>query len=410
MEIEKKIENILDKYEKYYNPGIARLNRFLGPVLEYKTEGCYMTDVKGEKYLDFLGGHGTFNFGYKHPYIVDAVVKQLELIPMAASKVHLIEKTAELSEKLAKISPGELSRIFYCNSGTEAVEGAIKLARAKTRKAKIISTENAFHGKSMGSLSATGRLSYRKPFEPLLDGIIHIPYNSAAAIDGAIDDDTAAVILEPIQGEGGVIVPDDGYLKNVENICHNKDVLLILDEVQTGMGRTGYNFAAEHDDARPDILTMAKALGGGVMPVGAILATPEAFKPFEEDPFLHTSTFGGNPLACAAASAAIDVLINENLAERAKDLGTFLISELKKIKEKHSSIINEIRGRGLLVGIEFADEGVAAHIINESAKNKILVLHMLNNPKVVRIEPPLIIEREHINTLIKTIDNALAVY
>lgn len=410
MEIEEKIENILSKYDKYYNPGIARLNRFLGSVLEYKTEGCYMIDAQGDKYLDFLGGHGTFNFGFRHPYIIDAVKQQLELIPMAASKVHLLEKTAELSEKLANISPGELSRVFYCNSGTEAVEGAIKLARARTGKPKIISTENAFHGKSMGSLSATGRQSYREPFMPLLEGITHIPYNSITAIADVIDNDTAAIILEPIQGEGGVVVPRDGYLKEVEQICSKKDVLLILDEVQTGMGRTGYNFAAEHDDVNPDILTMAKALGGGVMPIGAILATPEAFKPFEEDPFLHTSTFGGNPLACAAALAAIDVLVNENLAERAKKLGDLLISELTNIKEKYPLMISEVRGRGLLVGIEFKEEGAAAHVINEAAKNKILVLHMLNNPKVIRIEPPLVIEEEHIDTLINMLNNALAEY
>lgn len=410
MDSDKKINDILEKYDKYYNPGIARLSRFLGAVLEQKTEGCYMVDSNGYRYLDFLGGHGTFNFGFRHPYIVNAVIEQLNLIPMAASKAHLLEKAAELSEKLAKVSPGELSRVFYCNSGTEAVEGAIKLTRAKTGKPKIISTENAFHGKSMGSLSATGRPSYRQPFEPLLDGVMHVPYNSISAIDKAIDDNTAAVILEPIQGEGGVIIPDDGYLKEIELLCHKKGVLLILDEVQTGMGRTGYNFAAEHDDVKPDILTMAKALGGGVMPIGAILATPEAFKPFEEDPFLHTSTFGGNPLACAAASAAIDVLTAENLAARAMELGDYLLSRLGMLKEKYPEIISDIRGRGLLIGLEFIEEGAAAHIINESAKKKILLLHMLNNPKVIRIEPPLIIEREHINTLIEMLDGALAVY
>lgn len=403
------IEDVLKSYERYFNPGIARLNRFLGPVLESSTQGCYMTDSLGNKYLDFLGGHGTFNFGFNHPKIVKAVEEQLHRSPMAASKAHLSLKIAELSEKLTNIAPGEISRVFYCNSGTEAVEGAIKLARARTGKPRIISTENAFHGKSMGSLSATGRPGYKLPFEPLLDEIVHVVYNSHDIIEETIDDRTAAVILEPIQGEGGVNVPDDGYLKKVEQICRQNGALLILDEVQTAMGRTGYNFAAEHDDVKPDIVTMAKALGGGVMPIGAILATPDAFMPFEDDPFIHTSTFGGNPLACAAASAAIDVLTEENLAQRAMELGEYLIEKLKELQSKHKWIA-DVRGRGLLVGIEFSEEGAAAHIIFEAAKNKILVLHMLNNPKVIRIEPPLIIEKEHIDQLVSMIDTALSIY
>lgn len=368
-----------------------------------------MTDSLGNKYLDFLGGHGTYNFGFNHPHIVNAVSEQLKRSPMAASKVHLSSKIAELSKKLAQIAPGNISRAFYCNSGTESVEGAIKLARARTGKPKIISTENAFHGKSMGSLSATGRPGYKRPFEPLLCDIVHVPFNSTTLMEEAIDENTAAVILEPIQGEGGVNVPDDGYLKDIQKICKKNNVLFILDEVQTAMGRTGYNFAAEHDGVEPDIITMAKALGGGVMPIGAILAKPDVFRPFEDDPFIHTSTFGGNPLACAAASAAIDVLVNDKLAERAKELGEYLIEQLKTLQAKHRWIA-DVRGRGLLIGIEFVEEGAAAHIIYEAAKNKILVLHMLNNPKVIRIEPPLIIEKEQIDLLVNVIDNALSIY
>lgn len=403
-------EKVLDQFEKYYNPGIAKLNRFLGIVLEVRTEGCYMYDVDGNRHLDFVGGHGVFNFGHKHPKIVEAVRKQLELMPLAAHKVHLNAAVGDLSEKLASISPGDISRVFYCNSGTEAVEGAIKLARAATGKTQIISTENAFHGKSMGSLSVTGRPNYREPFLPLLTDVVHVPFGDSNAIKDAITRDTAAVILEPIQGEGGVVVPPEGYLKEVRKICSDTGTVFILDEVQTGMGRTGKNFACEYEGIVPDIITMAKALGGGVMPIGAILATPITFEPFENDPFIHTSTFGANPLACAAAGAAVGLLIEENFAEKANKQGEYLTSELNKVKEKFPQHIREIRGKGLLLGVEFTDEGAAAHIIYSLGHKRIMVLHMLNNPKVIRIEPALIIEKEHIDELISAMDEALEAY
>jgi putrescine aminotransferase len=404
------IEKVLDQFENYYNPGLAKLNRFLGAVLEYRTEGCYMFDSDGNKYLDFIGGHGVFNFGHRHPKIIEAVKKQLELMPLAAHKVHLHAAIGELSEKLAAITPGDISRAFYCNSGTEAVEGAIKLARASTGKTQIISTENAFHGKSMGSLSVTGRPSYREPFMPLLTDVIHVPFGDSEAIENAINDETAAVILEPIQGEGGVIVPRDGFLKEVRKICSDAGVIFILDEVQTGMGRTGMNFACQYEEVVPDIMTLAKALGGGVMPVGAVLATPKAFEPFEADPFVHTSTFGANPLACAAAAAAIDVLVEEGLAAKAKEKGQYLVSKLNDLKTKFNQLVTDVRGKGLLIGIEFFDEGVAAHIIYQLAHKRIMVLHMLNNPKVIRIEPALIVENEHIDMLMDAIKAALEVY
>lgn len=404
------IDFILEQFEKYYNPGIAKLNRFLGAVLEERTDGCYMFDSESERYLDFIGGHGVFNLGHRHPKVVEAVKKQLDKMPLAAHKVHLHKAIGELSEKLAGITPGDMSRVFYCNSGTEAVEGAIKLARAKTGKSQIISTINAFHGKSMGSLSVTGRPSYRDPFMPLLTDVTHVSYNESSAVENAITDDTAAVILEPIQGEGGVNVPSDGYLREVRDICSDKDVVFIIDEVQTGIGRTGYNFAVERDGIVPDIMTLAKALGGGVMPIGAIVATPSAFEPFEADPFIHTSTFGANPLACVAASATIDVLKEEYLADRAADLGKYFMEKLNEVKGKFSNHIADVRGRGLLIGLELADEGIAGHIIYELAHKKIMVLHMLNNPKVIRLEPPLIIEKEHIDELIDALNEVLEVY
>jgi len=401
------IEETLEKYEKYVNPGFAKLMRILGATLEAKTEGTYMYDVRGKRYLDFFAGHGAYNLGYAHPRVVQAVKDQLDIIPLTSSKLMMNRPMADLCERLAKITPGDLTYSFICNSGTEAVEGALKLARAATGKSRIIATLNGFHGKSMGSLSVSGRDVYKRPFKPLVPDIDHVPYGDIDALKASITDDTAAVILEPIQGEGGVICPPDGYLKAVRKLCDEKSVLLILDEVQTGMGRTGKMFACEHEDVVPDIMCMAKALGGGVMPIGAFIATPKAFAPFEEDILLHTSTFGGNPLACVAASTTIDVIIEEGLVGQAGDKGEYILSRLGNLKDKYPNLISDVRGKGLLIGIEFADEGIAGNTIYELDQIGILVLHMLNNQKVVRLEPPLIIGYEQIDFMLDTLENAL---
>jgi len=305
------VSNLLEKYKKYGNPGMATVMQLMGAVVEKYTEGAIMTDSNGKQYIDFLSGHGAYSLGYRHPKVIAAVTQQLYSIPMSSSKSMLNETVVKLLEKLAHISPGKLTNSFLCNSGTEAVEGALKLARIYTGRKKIVSTINGFHGKTFGALAASGKRAYKKPFKPMIRGFWHVPYDNIEAMDKTVDEFTAAVIIEPIQGEGGVIVPPDGYLKAIREICDKNDALLIMDEVQTGLGRTGYMFGCNHEMITPDIMCMAKALGGGVMPIGAFIATPEVFQPFAENPTLHSSTFGGNPLACAAACAAIDVIIEE---------------------------------------------------------------------------------------------------
>lgn len=404
---EDQTQKIIDQYEKYINPGIARLINFLGAVVEDKNEGCYVYDALGDKYLDCLSGHGVFNMGHRHPKIIEAVTEQLQKAPLSASKILINRKQAEAAEKLAKITPGDLTYSFFCNSGTEAVEGAVKLARAYTGKTQIISTENAFHGKSMGSLSATGRDAYKQPFFPLVPDFIHIPFGDIQAAEQAVNDRTAAIIVEPIQGEGGVIIPPKGYLKGLENLCRLKGIVFIVDEIQTGMGRCGRNFASEYDDVVPDILTTAKALGGGVMPAGAFISRPKVFGPFEENPFIHTTTFGGNPIACAAVSAAVDVLLESELAKNAEEVGNVLISELIKLSAEYPEQITEVRGKGLLIGVEMADEGKSGQLIYELEQRKVLVLQMLNNQKVVRIEPPLIFGQEEIDRFLTAFKESL---
>jgi putrescine aminotransferase len=249
----------------------------------------------------------------------------------------------------------------------------------------------------MGSLSASGRPQYKEVFEPLVPDFLHVPFGDISAMAAVVTGETAAIILEPIQGEGGVICPPDGYLRDVRRLCDDKDILLILDEIQTGLGRTGKMFGCDHEDIAPDIMTLAKALGGGVMPIGAFIATPEVFAPFEENPLIHSSTFGGNPLACAAAIAAIDAIIEEDLPAQAAQKGEYLLSKLKDIQAKYPDLIVDIRGKGLTIGVEFADEGYVGSTIYTLQDRGILALHMLNNPKVIRLQPPLIIGYDQID-------------
>jgi putrescine aminotransferase len=296
---------------------------------------------------------------------------------------------------------------FFCNSGTEAVEGAIKLARLYSGKTEIISTRNSYHGVSMGALSATGREVFRKPFEPLLNGFKHVQFGDIDALEDAINEDTAAVILEPIQGEGGINVPKSGYLRKVRQLTKKKGVLLILDEVQTGMGRTGRMFACEHESVVPDILCLAKALGGGVMPIGCFMSTSKIWKVLEPNPSIHNSTFGGNPLACTAASACIEVLLDEHLPARSAVMGNVFMRELESLQEEYPEFIADVRGRGLLIGLEFTSKELRERVQVDLFHNGVLVAATMNSNKTVRIEPPLIITEAQIKLMTETLASIL---
>lgn len=402
------VEETISKYEKYINPAQAKLFRFMGLAsVEGHAEGWTITDSEGREFIDCLGGYGMFALGHRHPKVVEAVEKALHTMPMCG-KVLFNRPMADLAEALAEITPGDLQYSFFVNSGTEAVEGCLKVARLATKRKKFVAANNAFHGKTMGSLTATGRDLYREPFKPLLDGFTHVPFGNIAAMESAVDEETAAVILEPIQGEGGIIIPPAGYLRQVKELCEAKGALFIADEVQTGIGRTGAWFGVNHEDVKPDLMACAKALGGGVMPIGAIIGTPRAWQGLIEAPFLHTSTFGGNQLACAAGVAAISVIKEENLLERGAETGAYLKAGLESIAAEFPSVISEVRGRGMMIGIELTKEGAGGMLMSLMIDKSIIVAYTLNNPKVIRMEPPLIMPKEVVDYVLEQFRDAVA--
>ena len=402
------IDETIDKYTDYVNPTLANLMRFAGfGNVEESAQGTIVRDYSGNEYIDCLGGYGVFSLGHRHPEVVAAVKDQLDRMPLS-SKIFFNKPLADLCELLAKITPGRLQFSFICSTGAEAVEGALKAARMYTKRTEFISTIGGFHGKSLGSLSATGREVYREPFQPLIPGFTHVPFNDVDVIEKAISDKTAAVIIEPIQGEGGIRVPSPDYLPKTRELCTKHGAVLIVDEVQTGLGRTGKMFASEHWGIEPDIITLAKALGGGVMPIGAFTATPEIWEAvFRENPLMHTSTFGGNELACRAAIAAINVTLRDNLAERAEKLGVGFIAKLRAVREKHPKALQDVRGMGLMIGVEFTHEDVGELVIGGLARRGVIAAYALNNPKVIRFEPPLIITEDEMDKVVAAFDEAI---
>ncbi|MCL6525782.1 MAG: aspartate aminotransferase family protein [Thermaceae bacterium] len=400
--------NAFELYERHVNPGLAGLLRFTGlDKVESHAEGVYVWDTEGKRYLDFLGLYGTLSLGHRHPRVVQAVKDQLDKMPMSV-RVMVSEPTARLAARLAEVAPGPLEMVFFSNSGTEAVEAALKFARFYTGKPGFITTQNGYHGKTLGALSVTPKERYQHPARPLVPGVTVVPFGDAQAVEAALGPDTAAVIVEPIQGEGGIRVPPEGYLRELRRITREKGVLLIADEVQTGLGRSGKLWAVNWEGVEPDILVSAKALGGGVMPIGATLCRPEILQIYKTEPLIHSTTFGGNPLACAAGLAALEVTLEQDLPGRALEQGQYLIGSLQQLWDTYPEFIQEVRGRGLMVGLEFTDADIGGLVVAELATRGVLTAFGLNDPKVVRLEPPLIVEKSHIDECVAALDQALA--
>jgi acetylornithine/N-succinyldiaminopimelate aminotransferase len=361
------------------------------PIVLSKGLGSRVWDVNGNEYIDCVAGIAVNNIGHCHPVMVDALKAQAEKL-IHVSNLYYTELQAELAEKLVNITG--MSRVFLCNSGTEAVEAAMKLARVATGKTDFIAVENSFHGRTLGSLTLTYKDMYRKPFRPLVQEEVFVPYNDSQAIADAINDKTAAVVMEPIQGEGGIIIPSDSYLQEVRKICDETGVLLIFDEVQTGFGRTGKWFCKDHSGVTPDIMTMAKALGGG-FPMGAIAARDGiSFKRGE-----HAATFGGSPLACAAALASIHVIEDENLVQRSKEIGEYFKNKLEGMSLDG---VVEVRGRGLMIGVQF--DRKCADLVDHGRENGVLL--NCTSETVLRIAPPLIITKEEIDRVVEVLEQA----
>lgn len=395
---------VTDRYADHVNPGLARLMSFAGFGVEVSAKGCEVTDHEGRVYLDFLGGYGVFSLGHSHPGVIAAVQAQLQQMALS-SKVFFNPRLAELAARLAAIAPEGLDYTFLSNSGAEAVEAALKFARIATGRTETIATHGGYHGKTLGALSVTGRDKYRLPVEPLMPGARFVPFGDAEAVAEVIGENTAAVIVEVIQGEGGIHIAPPDYLARLRELCDRHGALLIVDEVQTGLGRTGAMFACLAEGVKPDLMTLAKALGGGIMPIGATMGTAEVWSSvFAKNPLIHTSTFGGNPLACAAAIAALDAIENENLCQRSLERGDQLMAGLRNIK---SDLVAEVRGRGLMVGIEFRMDDVGELIIGQLTKRGIIAAYTLNNPRVIRMEPPLIVSADEIDRAVSAMAGAI---
>ncbi|MBV8165054.1 MAG: aspartate aminotransferase family protein, partial [Candidatus Eremiobacteraeota bacterium] len=374
-------DTVYTAYKEFINPPLARFMKMAGAGVEVESRGCRIYDHTGKSYLDFCGGYGVFTLGYLHPRVVAAVREQLDHMALS-SRVFFNAKTAALAKALADLAPGDLSITFFSNSGTEAVEAALKLARLSTKRKHIVSTFNGYHGKTMGSLTATGRDVFKQKFEPLVPEFEHVPFGELTALDRALEG-AAAFIVEPVQCEGGVIIPPDGYLKGARDLCTKHGALFIADEVQTGLGRTGYLWGVDAEDVEPDIMTVAKGLSGGVIPLGATIANHDVWmRAFGDAPLLHTSTFGGNPLACAAGLAALEVLVDEDLVEKSRLQGAYLLERAQALARKHPEVIATVRGRGLVVGLELHHEGCGGVIIPESLKRGLTAAYTLNQQRV----------------------------
>ena len=401
-------EATIADFKKHVNPALASLQEFIGfDTVECEARGSIVIDSQGRQFLDCLGGYGTMSVGYSHPHVIAAVKNQLDKMAFS-SRLLFNREQARLAKKLAEIAPGDLQYCFFCNSGTEATEGAIKIARMSTGRTRLVAAVGAYHGKTLGALSVSGRDRYKTPFIPLVPDCTNVPFNDIAAMESAVDDGVAAVLMEPIQGEAGILVPDADYLPAVREICDRHGTLLICDEVQTGLGRTGKMWGCDWSGVSPDLMTIAKALSGGCVPIGAIIGTPRVWEIWNDNPLIHSSTFGGNPLACAAGLAAIEVIENENLVERCAVQGEKLMNALRATQAKYPQCVKEVRGRGLMIGVQFTHEDVGGLAIAGLVQRNVLAAYTLNNPTVMRFEPPLIISDEEIEWAASAFEEAVA--
>ena len=380
-------------------------NRF--PVVFDHAESVYLYDAAGKKYLDFGAGISVMGLGYSNPHVQEAMIAQIQKGLLHTSNLFYNEPAVEAGEKL--LAAAQMDKVFFTNSGTEAIEGTLKIARRyqynkKADKTEIIAMEGSFHGRSMGALSVTGKDHYRAPFAPLIPGVKFAKYNDLDSVKALVNEHTGAIIMETIQGEGGIYPATEEFLKGVRALCDENDMLLILDEIQCGMGRSGYMFAWQEYGVKPDVMTIAKAIGNG-LPVGAFLACGEAASAMV--PGDHGSTFGGNPFVCAAASAILDVFKEADIPGKAKESGKLLWDALDSVAAKYPALVKEHRGKGLIQGLEFTDAVQAGEIVKKALLEQQMVLIAAEH-NTIRFVPPLVIEKQHIEEMQEKLENVLA--
>ncbi len=409
------VADSVDNYQHHVNPAILDVRKSVSTdfsFVEWEDEGALIRDTHGVEFIDCLGGFGIYMLGHRNPKIVEVVKKQLNRFALHSQE--LVEPLrGYLSRLISLVTPGDLQYSFICNGGAEAIEMALKLSRLASGRKWFISTVNAFHGKSMGALSATGKAAYRDPYLPLIPGFQHVEYGNATAVEKAIHnlvaigESVAAVIVEPIQGEAVIIIPPQDYLPKLRKICDEHGVYLITDEIQTGMGRTGTMWAVEQAEIVPDILVMGKAFGGGVMPITAIAARPDLWENMKTNPWiLGSPTFGGNPLSCSAAIAAIDYTVEYDIPKMAKEKGNYILEKLELLRTKYP-VLQDVRGRGLLIGMEFPSDEIGFELAKGLFDQRVLVGGTLNNARVIRIEPPAVISMDQIDTVLSCLENTL---
>ena len=415
------VDDCVTNFDRYVNPGILEYRKSVSSdytSVEWRDEGSLFYDIHGKEFIDCLGGFGIYMLGHRHPTVVKAVRDQLEHQALHSQEL-LDPMRGYLSHLLAMVTPGDLQYSFFCNSGTEANEGAMKLAKLWARRKKpnhtlgMIATTRGFHGKSFGSLSVSGKGEFREPFYPLMSGVRFIPYGDADALDkqlGICNDvgfDIAAFMVEPVQGEAGAIIPPDDYFPKVREVCDKWGILLIADEVQTGMGRTGKLWGMDHWDVAPDIMTMGKALGGAVIPIGNFIATEDVFSTMYENPYIHTTTFGGNPMATAAAIGALHATLDEDIPGQAAEKGAYLKGRAQELAERYEDLFVEVRGIGMLVGLQFQSTEIGYAVSQGLFSRGVLVGGTLFNAHTFRLEPPAVISYEQMDKVVDRLDAVL---
>ncbi len=394
--------SLFEAYGRLINPTYPSfLSRFGLNNAAHKAEGATIIDSDGNSYIDCIAGYGAFNLGHNHPGIVAALTDQLGRCQLF-TKPLISEIQVTMAESLEAVTPGELTCSFVVNSGSEAIDSALKLVRLHKGAGQIITARNSFHGHTFGALAASGMPSFKRSFEPLVPGFVHVPFGDIEALKESICADTAAVMIEPIQHEAGVSVPPDGYVRQVRRLCDENDLMLVFDEIKTGFGKTGRMFACDHFETVPDILVVGKSLGGGLMPIGAVIAKRRFWQKFGLSFPMSASTFSGNVLACRAGIETIRLIEQQGLPEACAKKGAFLLNEFRRCVEEYPGILRGVKGLGLLIGIETRASSVARNLAQEMIRQKVLAVPAFANPAVLMIEPALIISFEQINRIANT--------